>query len=97
VLKGHCDAVGRVFDEIVPTWSVSAIAVADTEAEAERIARNSPFFTEDGAIYGTPDQLVEKFRARADAGCQHFQLRFADFPRTDGVERFARDVLPHVQ
>jgi alkanesulfonate monooxygenase SsuD/methylene tetrahydromethanopterin reductase-like flavin-dependent oxidoreductase (luciferase family) len=97
VLKGHCDAVGRVFDEIVPTWSVSAIAVADTEAEAERIARNSPFFTEDGAIYGTPDQLVEKFQERADAGCQHFQLRFADFPRTDGVERFARDVLPHVQ
>jgi alkanesulfonate monooxygenase SsuD/methylene tetrahydromethanopterin reductase-like flavin-dependent oxidoreductase (luciferase family) len=94
VLRGHCEAVGRDFDEIVQTWSVSAVAVADTEQEAEQIARKSPFFTEDGAIYGTPEQLVEKLQERADAGCQHFQLRFADFPSPEGVERFAKDVLP---
>jgi alkanesulfonate monooxygenase SsuD/methylene tetrahydromethanopterin reductase-like flavin-dependent oxidoreductase (luciferase family) len=95
VLKGHCDAVGRNFDEIVQTWSCACVAVAGSEAEAERIARKSPFFTEDGAIYGTPDQLVQAFRDRAEAGCSHFQLRFADFPSTDGIELFAREVLPY--
>jgi alkanesulfonate monooxygenase SsuD/methylene tetrahydromethanopterin reductase-like flavin-dependent oxidoreductase (luciferase family) len=94
VLKGHCDAVGRNFDEIVQTWSCACVAVADSEAEAERIARKIPFFTEDGAIYGTPEQLVEKFQERAEAGCDHFQLRFADFPSTAGVARFGREVLP---
>jgi alkanesulfonate monooxygenase SsuD/methylene tetrahydromethanopterin reductase-like flavin-dependent oxidoreductase (luciferase family) len=97
VLKGHCDAVGRNFDEIVQTWSVSCVAIADTEAEAEQIARASKFFSEDGAIYGTPEQLVEKFQERADAGCAHFQLRFADFPGTEGVARFGREVLPHAR
>jgi alkanesulfonate monooxygenase SsuD/methylene tetrahydromethanopterin reductase-like flavin-dependent oxidoreductase (luciferase family) len=97
VLKGHCDAVGRDFDEIVQTWSVSCVAVADTEAEAEQIARKSQFFSEDGAIYGTPEQLVEKFQERAAAGCEHFQLRFADFPSTEGVARFGIEVLPKVR
>jgi alkanesulfonate monooxygenase SsuD/methylene tetrahydromethanopterin reductase-like flavin-dependent oxidoreductase (luciferase family) len=95
VLKDHCDAVGRNFDEIVQTWSVSCVAIADTEAEAEQIARKSPFFSEDGPIYGTPEQLVEKFQERAQAGFSHFQLRFAGFPSTDGIELFAREVLPH--
>jgi alkanesulfonate monooxygenase SsuD/methylene tetrahydromethanopterin reductase-like flavin-dependent oxidoreductase (luciferase family) len=97
VLKGHCDDVGRDFNEIIQTWSVSCVAIADTEEKAEEIARKSPFFSEDGAIYGTPDQLIEKFKDREAAGCQHFQLRFADFPSTDGVARFGKEVLPHVR
>jgi alkanesulfonate monooxygenase SsuD/methylene tetrahydromethanopterin reductase-like flavin-dependent oxidoreductase (luciferase family) len=97
VLRGHCEDVGRDFDEIVQTWSCACVAVGDTEAEAERIARSSPFFTEDGAIYGTPDQLIQAFKDRAEAGCDHFQLRFADFPSTEGITRFAKEVLPHVR
>jgi alkanesulfonate monooxygenase SsuD/methylene tetrahydromethanopterin reductase-like flavin-dependent oxidoreductase (luciferase family) len=97
VLRGHCEAVGRNFDEIVQTWSAACVAIADTEAEAEQIARKSPFFSEDGAIYGTPEQLVEKFQERAEVSCSHVQLRFADFPSTDGVARFGREVLPHVR
>jgi hypothetical protein len=94
VLRGHCVDVGRDFDEIVQTWSVSRVAVADTHKEAEKIARNGPFFTEDGANYGAPEQRDEKFQERADAGCEHFQLRFADFPGTDGAAKFGREVLP---
>ncbi len=73
------------------------MANADTEAEAEKIARSSPFFSEDGAIYGTPDQLIQKFKDRKAAGYHHFQLRFADFPSPDGITRFANEVLPHLR
>lgn len=97
VLKGHCDAIGRDYDEILQSWSVGCVAVAETEAEAERIARSSPFFTEEGAIYGTPDQMVKAFQGRADAGCDYFQLRFADFPSTDGIKLFGKEVMPHFQ
>jgi alkanesulfonate monooxygenase SsuD/methylene tetrahydromethanopterin reductase-like flavin-dependent oxidoreductase (luciferase family) len=97
VLKEHCDAVGRDFNEITQLWSVGSVAIADTEEKAEEIARSSPFFSEEGAIYGTPDQLIQKFKEREAAGCHHFQLRFADFPSTEGITRFAKEALPHVR
>jgi alkanesulfonate monooxygenase SsuD/methylene tetrahydromethanopterin reductase-like flavin-dependent oxidoreductase (luciferase family) len=97
VLKGHCEDVGRNFNEIVQSWSMSCVAVGDTEQEAEQIARSSPFFSEEGAIYGTPDQLIQAFKEREAAGCHHFQLRFADFPSAEGIKRFANEVLPHVR
>jgi alkanesulfonate monooxygenase SsuD/methylene tetrahydromethanopterin reductase-like flavin-dependent oxidoreductase (luciferase family) len=97
VLKGHCDDVGRDFSEITQTWSASCVAVADTEEKAEEIARQSKFFTEDGAIYGTPDQVIQAFKDREAAGCDHFQIRLADFPSSEGIKRFSRDVLPHVR
>jgi alkanesulfonate monooxygenase SsuD/methylene tetrahydromethanopterin reductase-like flavin-dependent oxidoreductase (luciferase family) len=68
-----------------------------TLVESIQIARKSQFFSEDGAIYGTPEQLVEKFQERAVAGCEHFQLRFADFPSAGGVARFGKEVLPKVR
>jgi hypothetical protein len=33
----------------------------------------------------------------AAAGAEHFQLRFADFPSTDGVARFGKEVLSKVR
>jgi alkanesulfonate monooxygenase SsuD/methylene tetrahydromethanopterin reductase-like flavin-dependent oxidoreductase (luciferase family) len=95
VLKRHCDDVGRDFGEIEHTWSSFCTAVAHSEDEARRIAQSDPLGKPDQAIYGTPDQLVRAFRERAEAGVDHFQLRFADFPSTDGIELFAREVLPH--
>ena len=37
VLRTHCDAVGRDFDQIVKTWDGLQITLAETEAEAWRI------------------------------------------------------------
>lgn len=93
VLRGHCQAVGRDYDEIVKTWAGELVAVAETEAEARRMAEASPF---DGGsnIVGTPDQVAEWLRAFTDLGVEHFILRFADFPDTAGVELFAEEVVP---
>jgi alkanesulfonate monooxygenase SsuD/methylene tetrahydromethanopterin reductase-like flavin-dependent oxidoreductase (luciferase family) len=96
VLRGHCDAVGRDFDGIVKTWGCDAVAIADTEAEARRIAAASPFYSTSGLI-GTPERIIEQMQEWAALGVQHFHLRFADFPRTDGIRRFMAEVLPHVR
>lgn len=94
VLRAHCEAVGRDYDSIQKTWSCDCVAVAGSQEEAEHIARSSPFYNAQSAIVGTPDTVAEQLHPWVKAGVQHFQLRFADFPRTDNLELFAREVLP---
>ena len=43
VLRQHCQAVGRNYDDIVKTWSPEAIALAETETAAYQIAEASPY------------------------------------------------------
>lgn len=93
VLRGHCTAVGRNCDEIVKTWSSDGIAVADTQAEAQRIAAASPYYN-DTVIVGTPEQVAERLQPFVDLGVEHLVVRLLDFPRTEGIERFAQEVMP---
>jgi alkanesulfonate monooxygenase SsuD/methylene tetrahydromethanopterin reductase-like flavin-dependent oxidoreductase (luciferase family) len=92
VLRRHCEAVGRDYDEIVKTWSAEAVAVAASEEEAKRIADASPYSS--NPIYGTPEQVAEKMRAYAGIGVEYFIVRLLDFPKTDGIEMFAEEVMP---
>jgi len=73
---------------------VDAVAIADSEAEARKIVEASPFFNGSGLI-GTPEQVVEQIQQWVDLGVSHFHLRFADFPKTDGIRRFMDEVMPH--
>jgi alkanesulfonate monooxygenase SsuD/methylene tetrahydromethanopterin reductase-like flavin-dependent oxidoreductase (luciferase family) len=93
VLRGHCEAVGRDFGTIKRTVGVDAVAIADSEAEARRMAEASPFFNGSGLI-GTPEQIVAQIQQWMDLGVSHFHLRFADFPRTDGIRHFMDEVMP---
>ena len=92
VLQRHCEAVGRDYDEIVKTWSAEAVTVAATEAEARRIAEASPYNY--NPIVGTPEQVAEQLQAYVDLGVEYFIVRLLDFPRTDGIEMFAEEVMP---
>jgi alkanesulfonate monooxygenase SsuD/methylene tetrahydromethanopterin reductase-like flavin-dependent oxidoreductase (luciferase family) len=94
VLRQHCAAVGRDYDEIVKTWTAEAVAVAETEAEAQRIAAASPY--NDDPITGTPDQVAEQFQAFVDLGVRYLIVRLLDFPNTQGIELFAREVMPRL-
>ena len=93
VLKAHCREVGRDYDSIKKTWAVEVVAIADTEEEAQRIAKGSPFYNGAG-IVGTADQAAEQLAAFTRLGCEYFMLRFADFPRTECALRFAAEVAP---
>ena len=94
VLRGHCRDVGRDFDSLVKTWVGDCVAVAPTHAAAQALAEANPFYNAGSAIVGTPDEVVAQLRRLTDLGAEHFILRFADFPGTDGVELFGREVIP---
>ncbi|MGE3911764.1 MAG: LLM class flavin-dependent oxidoreductase [Chloroflexota bacterium] len=97
VLRQHCDAVGRDYDQIVKTGGLSAVAIASTRAEAQRLAESSPFYKPDqpgASIVGEPGDAVEQLQRFADLGITHLNVRFADFPRLDGALRFFEEVVP---
>jgi alkanesulfonate monooxygenase SsuD/methylene tetrahydromethanopterin reductase-like flavin-dependent oxidoreductase (luciferase family) len=96
VLRQHCDAVGRDYDEIRKTWACEQVAVAATEEEARRMATASPF-SGNNLLVGTPEQVAEGLRTFTNVGVTYFMLRFCDFPGTEGVLRFAEEVMPLVR
>jgi alkanesulfonate monooxygenase SsuD/methylene tetrahydromethanopterin reductase-like flavin-dependent oxidoreductase (luciferase family) len=97
VLRRYCDELGRDYDAMVKTGSLSAIAIAPTRAEAQRMAEASPFYKPDqpgASIVGEPSDAVEQLRTFAELGVSHINIRFADFPRLDGAMRFVEQVIP---
>lgn len=94
VLRRHCVAVDRDYDEIVKTWSADAVAVAETEAEAQRIAAASPY--NDHSIVGTPAQVAEQLQAFVELGVAYLIVRLLDFPDTTGIELFVQEVMPRL-
>lgn len=96
VLRGHCEAVGRDYDEIVKSWSAEVVAVAETEAEAHRILAETPY-TQTEPIVGTPRQVAEQLGEFVEAGVSYIIVRCVDFPNTAGIELFAEEVMPLLQ
>jgi alkanesulfonate monooxygenase SsuD/methylene tetrahydromethanopterin reductase-like flavin-dependent oxidoreductase (luciferase family) len=97
VLREHCAAVGRDYDSIVKTATVSAVAIAPSRAEAQRMAEACRFYKPESptaAVVGEPGDVAEQLQRYGDLGVRHLILRFADFPRLDGAMRFVEDVLP---
>lgn len=95
VLKRHCEAIGRDYTTIAKTWSPEGIAVAESEAQARRIADGSPFKA--SAITGTPAQVAEQLQAYLDLGIEYLIVRVLDFPATEGIELFLHDVMPRLK
>ncbi len=92
VLKQHCSVVGRDYEAIIKTWSAEAIAVAPTEAQAQRIAVASPY--NNHPIIGTPAQVADQLQTFVDLGVEYFIVRLVDFPNTAGIELFMQEVVP---
>ncbi|MGH8979020.1 MAG: LLM class F420-dependent oxidoreductase [Acidimicrobiia bacterium] len=98
VLKGHCQAVGRDYDEIAKTWSPE-VFVRENEQEIVDGGTRS-FFGEPfdswraGNLVGTPEQVTEKVQAYVDLGCTGFVPWCSDYPDTETMQRFAQQVIP---
>ena len=95
VLRRHCDAVGRDYHSILKTWSAECIAVAETEAEAQRILEATPYKIQ--PIVGTPEQVAEQLQRFVDVGVEYLIVRTVDFPRAEGLVLFAEEVIPRLQ
>jgi alkanesulfonate monooxygenase SsuD/methylene tetrahydromethanopterin reductase-like flavin-dependent oxidoreductase (luciferase family) len=88
ILDEHCREIGRDPAEVTrsqATW-------VSVEEDSDRATR----WPDLHIVAGTPEEVTRELRAFQDAGVQHFQLRFMDFPETAGMERFVSRVLPHL-
>lgn len=95
VLRSHCETVGRDYDEIVKTYSAEMIAIAETEAEAQRIAEATPY-TAAQTFVGTPNQVAEQLQAYIDLGVTYLIIRCVDFPNPAGLDLFMQNVIPQL-
>jgi alkanesulfonate monooxygenase SsuD/methylene tetrahydromethanopterin reductase-like flavin-dependent oxidoreductase (luciferase family) len=96
VLKEHCRAVGRDYDQIVQVLRVG-ILIADTEREVERL-KTAPHVRPmaDIRLAGTPAQVTETLQRIVRQGARRLTVNFADAPRPDGTRLFAETVLKHL-
>ena len=94
LLREHCAAVGRDFDEIRKTISLPPIALHHSEEEARQQAQASPYVQDRVSLVGTPQQMAAHLQEYVDIGVDLFQIRVADFPQTAGMELFIEEVMP---
>jgi alkanesulfonate monooxygenase SsuD/methylene tetrahydromethanopterin reductase-like flavin-dependent oxidoreductase (luciferase family) len=60
------------------------------------MAEASPFYARaEASLVGTPAQVISQIEDWAALGVSQMQIRFADFPRTDGIRLFMDEVMPH--
>jgi F420-dependent oxidoreductase-like protein len=98
VLREHCAAVGRDYDEITKTWSPE-VFIRETEAEVKAAGSRS-FYGEaveswtEGNLVGTPEQVAEKIRTYVDLGCTGFIPWCSDYPDTETLQLLGTQVIP---
>jgi F420-dependent oxidoreductase-like protein len=78
VLRGHCEAVGRPFEEIERSTLQSGIAVSRDGASGT----------------ATPERITDHFGELGDAGAQHILFSIRDVWRTEQIELLGATVLP---
>jgi alkanesulfonate monooxygenase SsuD/methylene tetrahydromethanopterin reductase-like flavin-dependent oxidoreductase (luciferase family) len=92
VLRQHCQAVGRPFDEITLSNTVGILIAQDEEKLAEKKEQHPDY---DGII-GTPGKVLSQLQAYADAGSQYITFNLADAEDIEAIQLLGETVLPHV-
>ena len=95
VLKQHCRAVGRDYDEIKQVIATSVL-IADNEKELARLRERPGIRPSDDSLVGTPEQVTERLLQGIRQGADRIALNFNDAPRPEGAWLFAAAVLPHL-
>jgi len=102
VLKRHCDAVGRNFDDIVVSQQC-LVTIAPDEASAGPMADRAQqiFGGHMGdpkgplAITGTPSQCVDAIGKHIELGCTAFVMEFFGRETVTPAQLFQEEVAPH--
>jgi len=103
VLAGHCEAVGRPYDEIGRTshlMSVIGRDEADLQQKLEIAARRrscTPEEFADEQLAVTVPQAVEEMGYFVAEGCTDMILYFYDMGEGDSLELFASEVMPQLR
>ena len=101
VLRRHCDAVGRDFDEIeVSQQCMVVLAEDDASARAslDKAARvfgpAFPAGMEEHGIWGGPEGVAERLRRKVERGCTLFVMEFFGRDTREPARAFAEKVMP---
>jgi alkanesulfonate monooxygenase SsuD/methylene tetrahydromethanopterin reductase-like flavin-dependent oxidoreductase (luciferase family) len=100
VLRAHCDAVGRTFDEIEISWA-GATLVTDSREEKDELLRRwagefgvTPEQYAKGALVGSASEVRDRIAQFIDVGVTHF-IPIANAPFNQAsIRRFAEEVVP---
>ena len=100
VLRGHCEDVGRDYEEIIRSTNANVYLLNEGEdpekaTEKARMGRSYDEYAKE-FIVGTPEQVVEALQPKVDACVEYFTVympRVAYDPTP--IERFAEEVVPH--
>jgi alkanesulfonate monooxygenase SsuD/methylene tetrahydromethanopterin reductase-like flavin-dependent oxidoreductase (luciferase family) len=102
VLRRHCQAAGRRFDEIIKSATVGAFVI-NNEADAPRVSArlrgslsSDEFPPEDGLI-ATADRIAERIRSVIEAGIDYVLVYIPGLADDlEPLHRFETEVLPMV-
>jgi F420-dependent oxidoreductase-like protein len=104
VLRGHCETVGRNYDDIIRSTTVSVFPLQpgqDPEKATEQARATRHVSFEDYArvtVVGTPDQITEHLQTLVDAGANYFLFYV---PRIaydqEPLAYLAQEVVPRFQ
>ena len=112
VLRGHCDALSRDFNDITRSTE-AVVVVGETEAEvddrlkaiSDRIMRHAPeahdkfmgVYTRENPMVGTVEKVTENLAALEKAGMTYTIGYFPELAYdTTGVELFEQKVIPEL-
>lgn len=100
VLRGHCEAVGRNYDEITRSTLQSIYLInpgEDPQQASERV--RGPLSYEEFARWfkvGTAEQITQQLQALVDAGIQYFIIYLPHLAYDhEQLQRFTEEVVPH--
>jgi F420-dependent oxidoreductase-like protein len=101
VLRGHCEDLGRNYDEIVKSTNFNVVLLedgADPEAATEKIRATYGWTLEQArqqAVVGTADEIAGRIQAAIDAGANYIITYFPRVAYDHAVmQRFAREIMP---
>ncbi len=92
VLSRYCRDIGRDPGEIL----LSYYALLSLSNDPARLRHPAPG-DQNHFVAGSPQDVAEEFSRFIQLGVRHFQVRFLDFPSTEGVDLFLNDVLPRLR
>ncbi|MGK2966496.1 MAG: LLM class flavin-dependent oxidoreductase, partial [Tepidiformaceae bacterium] len=102
VLRGHCEAVGRDFNEITISQQCLVAIAPDEESAGPMVESAQKIFgghlgdpAGPMAISGSPATVRARIQQHIDLGCTMFQVEFFGRDPREPARLFAETVMPH--
>ena len=96
-LRAHCERLERPYDAITKSIYTTVVVGRDEAEVAAKRERLAAYIPPNGALIGTPAQLIEHFRAYAEVGCEYVVFRTPEWPDVETLRLFAEEVIPALQ